>query len=66
MINFKALDQVPLLFYILALKTLVLCLGFAGVKIYQRRKVENDLKMEQAEKKKLAQQTLIDSLKKEE
>uniref|UniRef100_A0A3P8UJB2 Small integral membrane protein 11A n=1 Tax=Cynoglossus semilaevis TaxID=244447 RepID=A0A3P8UJB2_CYNSE len=64
--NWCALDQVPLLFYILALKTLVLCLGFAGVKIYQRRKVENDLKMEQAEKKKLAQQTLIDSLKKEE
>ncbi|KAF6737178.1 Small integral membrane protein 11 [Oryzias melastigma] len=38
MINWKALDSVPLLFYILALKTLLLCLAFAGVKIYQSRR----------------------------
>ncbi|KAL1282865.1 hypothetical protein QQF64_001668 [Cirrhinus molitorella] len=37
MINWKALDNVPVLLYILALKTLLLCLAFAGAKIYQRR-----------------------------
>ncbi|TDG96264.1 hypothetical protein EPR50_G00238030 [Perca flavescens] len=35
MINWKALDNVPLLLYILALKTLLLCMAFAGAKIYQ-------------------------------
>uniref|UniRef100_A0A3P9BPM8 Small integral membrane protein 11A n=1 Tax=Maylandia zebra TaxID=106582 RepID=A0A3P9BPM8_9CICH len=60
-----ALDNVPLLFYILALKTLLLCLGFAGVKIYQSKKAEAALKKQQAEKRRLAQQTqeLIDNLK---
>ncbi|XP_043965211.1 small integral membrane protein 11A-like [Gambusia affinis] len=66
MINWKALDNIPLLFYILALKTLLLCLAFAGVKIYQSRKVEEALKKEQAERRtRLAQQPqeLIDNLK---
>ncbi|KAF1371797.1 hypothetical protein PFLUV_G00272820 [Perca fluviatilis] len=35
MINWKALDNVPMLLYILALKTLLLCMAFAGAKIYQ-------------------------------
>lgn len=54
-----------MLFYILALKTLVLCLGFAGVKIYQSKKAQAALKKQQAEKRRLAQQTqeLIDNLK---
>ncbi|XP_036946658.1 small integral membrane protein 11A-like [Acanthopagrus latus] len=66
MINWKALDNVPILLYILALKTLLLCLGFAGVKIYQSKKAEEALKKQQAEKKRrLAQQTqeLLDNLK---
>ncbi|XP_034468664.1 small integral membrane protein 11A-like [Hippoglossus hippoglossus] len=65
MINWKVLDNVPMLLYILALKTLLLCLGFAGVKIYQGKKIEEALKREQAEKRKLAEQTqgLIDHLK---
>uniref|UniRef100_A0A4W6EZH2 Uncharacterized protein n=1 Tax=Lates calcarifer TaxID=8187 RepID=A0A4W6EZH2_LATCA len=44
MINWKALDNVPVLLYILALKTLLLCLGFAGVKIYQSKKAEEALR----------------------
>uniref|UniRef100_A0A3Q2E0Y4 Small integral membrane protein 11A n=2 Tax=Cyprinodon variegatus TaxID=28743 RepID=A0A3Q2E0Y4_CYPVA len=65
MINWKALDNVPLLFYILALKTLLLCLGFAGVKIYQSRKEDEALKKQQAERRRLAQQSqeLLDNLK---
>ncbi|XP_056287186.1 small integral membrane protein 11-like [Pseudoliparis swirei] len=65
MINWKALDNVPLLLYILALKTLVLCLGFAGVKIYQSNKLDKQLKKQEEEKKQLAQQTqdLIDNKK---
>ncbi|KAK2880407.1 hypothetical protein Q8A73_023105 [Channa argus] len=65
MINWKALDNVPVLLYILALKTLLLCLGFAGVKIYQSKKVEEAQKKEQAEKRRLAQQQeeLINNLK---
>ncbi|XP_061123511.1 small integral membrane protein 11-like [Syngnathus typhle] len=66
MINWKALDNVPVLLYILALKTLILCLGFAGVKIYQSKKAEAALKQQQqAERRKLAQNTqeLIEHLK---
>ncbi|KAG7258862.1 hypothetical protein CRUP_027466 [Coryphaenoides rupestris] len=65
MINWKALDNVPLLFYILALKTLVLCLGFAAVKIYQGRKVEAALRLQKEEERRLAQRTqeLIDNKK---
>lgn len=61
----QALDNVPVLLYILALKTLLLCLGFAGVKIYQSKKAEAALKKQQAEKRRLAQRTqeLIDNLK---
>ncbi|XP_064875024.1 small integral membrane protein 11-like isoform X1 [Oncorhynchus nerka] len=51
-----ALDNVPLLFYILALKTLVLCLGFAGVKIYQAKKEEAKLKIQRAEQRRIAEQ----------
>ncbi|KAL7370326.1 hypothetical protein ABVT39_025555 [Epinephelus coioides] len=65
MINWKALDNVPILLYILALKTLLLCLAFAGVKIYQSKKADEALKKQQAEKRRLAQQTqeLIDNKK---
>ncbi|XP_021484495.1 small integral membrane protein 11 [Meriones unguiculatus] len=51
--NWKVLDHVPLLLYILAAKTLILCLAFAGVKMYQRRRLEAKLQAEkkQAEKK---------------
>ncbi|KAF4119134.1 small integral membrane protein 11-like [Onychostoma macrolepis] len=65
MINWKALDNVPLLLYILALKTLVLCLAFAGAKIYQSKKADAALKQQTEMKKKLAQQTqeLIDDKK---
>ncbi|XP_055965391.1 small integral membrane protein 11 [Sorex fumeus] len=38
--NWKVLEHVPLLLYILAAKTLILCLAFAGVKIYQRRRLD--------------------------
>lgn len=47
--NWKVLEHVPLLLYILAAKTLILCLAFAGVKMYQRRSLEGKL---QAEKRK--------------
>ncbi|XP_004634401.1 small integral membrane protein 11A [Octodon degus] len=38
--NWKVLDHVPLLLYILAAKTLILCLAFAAVKMYQRKRLE--------------------------
>ncbi|KAJ8003852.1 hypothetical protein DPEC_G00152710 [Dallia pectoralis] len=65
MINWKALDNVPLLFYILALKTLILCMGFAGVKMYQARKEEEKLKKLRAEQRKIAEATqeLLDNKK---
>ncbi|XP_034720977.1 small integral membrane protein 11A-like [Etheostoma cragini] len=65
MINWKALDNVPLLLYILALKTLLLCMAFAGAKIYQSKKADQALKKQQEEKRRLAQQTqeLIDNKK---
>lgn len=61
----QALDNVPLLLYILALKTLLLCLAFAGAKIYQGRKADAALKKELAAKRLLAQQTqeLLDNKK---
>lgn len=64
-LSLQALDNVPVLLYILALKTLLLCLAFAGVKIYQSKKAEQVLKRQQAERRRLAQQTqeLIDNLK---
>ncbi|XP_031148031.1 small integral membrane protein 11A-like isoform X2 [Sander lucioperca] len=65
MINWKALDNVPMLLYILALKTLLLCMAFAGAKIYQSKKAEQALKKQQDERRRLAQQTqeLIDNKK---
>ncbi|XP_074483159.1 small integral membrane protein 11 [Sebastes fasciatus] len=65
MINWRALDNVPVLLYILALKTLLLCLAFAGAKIYQSKKADKALKKEQDEKRRLAQltQELIDNKK---
>ncbi|KAF7250763.1 Small integral membrane protein 11A [Varanus komodoensis] len=38
--------------YILAAKTLILCLAFAGVKVYQRKKLEEKMRKEQEEKQK--------------
>ncbi|KAM8976250.1 small integral membrane protein 11 [Pelodytes ibericus] len=38
--NWKVLEHFPLLLYILAAKTLIFCLAFAGVKIYQKNKLE--------------------------
>uniref|UniRef100_A0A7N5JAF4 Small integral membrane protein 11 n=1 Tax=Ailuropoda melanoleuca TaxID=9646 RepID=A0A7N5JAF4_AILME len=46
------LEHVPLLLYILAAKTLILCLAFAGVKIYQRKRLEAKQQKLEAEKKK--------------
>ncbi|OXB68635.1 hypothetical protein ASZ78_014282 [Callipepla squamata] len=46
----KALENFPLLMYILAAKTLILCLAFAGVKMYQSKKIEEKLKREREEK----------------
>ncbi|XP_006025763.1 small integral membrane protein 11A [Alligator sinensis] len=48
--NWRALENFPLLMYILAAKTLILCLAFAGVKIYQRKKIEERMKKERGEK----------------
>uniref|UniRef100_A0A8C5WQP1 Small integral membrane protein 11 n=1 Tax=Laticauda laticaudata TaxID=8630 RepID=A0A8C5WQP1_LATLA len=50
LLNWKALENFPLLMYILAAKTLILCLAFAGVKVFQRKRLEEKLKKEQAEK----------------
>ncbi|KAG7315666.1 hypothetical protein KOW79_020532 [Hemibagrus wyckioides] len=49
MINWRALDNVPLLLYILAAKTLLLCLAFAGAKLYQQKKVQAALKQKMTE-----------------
>ncbi|XP_032252853.1 small integral membrane protein 11A [Phoca vitulina] len=49
--NWKVLERVPLLLYILAAKTLILCLAFAGVKIYQRKRLEAKQQKLEAEKK---------------
>uniref|UniRef100_A0A8C6VAD1 Small integral membrane protein 11 n=1 Tax=Neogobius melanostomus TaxID=47308 RepID=A0A8C6VAD1_9GOBI len=67
MINYKALDNVPMLLYILALKTLLLCLAFAGVKMYQSRKADEALKKQHEDERRLAQRTqeLLDNLEHE-
>ncbi|XP_051006455.1 small integral membrane protein 11 [Acomys russatus] len=41
--NWKVLEHVPLLLYILAAKTLILCLAFAAVKLYQKKSLEAKL-----------------------
>lgn len=46
----QVLDHVPLLLYILAAKTLILCLAFAGAKIYQRKRLEARERQLEAEK----------------
>ncbi|NWS58333.1 SI11A protein, partial [Chunga burmeisteri] len=51
--NWKALENFPLLIYILAAKTLILCLAFAGVKMYQSKKIEEKLKREREAKLKM-------------
>ncbi|XP_040194867.1 small integral membrane protein 11A-like [Rana temporaria] len=48
--NWNALENFPLLMYILAAKTVLLCLGFACAKIYQSKKIEAKLKKEREEK----------------
>ncbi|XP_078513042.1 small integral membrane protein 11 [Lissotriton helveticus] len=53
-INWKVLDNFPLLLYILAAKTIILCLAFAGAKIYQSKRLEAKMKQEQEEKRKKA------------
>ncbi|XP_028582946.1 small integral membrane protein 11 [Podarcis muralis] len=50
LMNWKALENFPLLMYILAAKTLILCLAFAGAKMYQRKRLEEKMKKEQEEK----------------
>ncbi|XP_002721334.1 small integral membrane protein 11 [Oryctolagus cuniculus] len=50
--NWKVLEHVPLLLYILAAKTLILCLAFAGVKVYQRKRLEAKQQRLEAEKRK--------------
>uniref|UniRef100_A0A8C9MYF5 Small integral membrane protein 11 n=1 Tax=Serinus canaria TaxID=9135 RepID=A0A8C9MYF5_SERCA len=47
---FQALESFPLLMYILAAKTLILCLAFAGVKMYQSKKIEEKLKREREQR----------------
>ncbi|XP_028359777.1 small integral membrane protein 11 [Phyllostomus hastatus] len=53
--NWKVLEHVPLLLYILAAKTLILCLAFAGAKMYQRKRLEAKRQQLQAEKRKQAE-----------
>lgn len=49
---FQVLEHVPLLLYVLAAKTLILCLAFAGVKMYQRKRLEAKQQKLKVEKKK--------------
>ncbi|XP_072254369.1 small integral membrane protein 11 [Pyxicephalus adspersus] len=66
-IIWKALDNFPLLMYILAAKTMLLCLAFAGAKIYQSKRIEAKLKREQEEKlKRLAEEAEKDENYKKE
>lgn len=48
--SLEVLEHVPLLLYILAAKTLILCLAFAGVKMFQRRSLERKLQAEEKKK----------------
>ncbi|XP_042315248.1 small integral membrane protein 11A [Sceloporus undulatus] len=54
MLNWKALENFPLLMYILAAKTVILCLAFAGAKAYQRKRLEEKMKKEEEERLKRA------------
>uniref|UniRef100_F6XH62 Small integral membrane protein 11 n=1 Tax=Equus caballus TaxID=9796 RepID=F6XH62_HORSE len=51
----SVLEHVPLLLYILAAKTLILCLAFAGVKVYQRKRLEAKQRQLEAEKQQQAE-----------
>ncbi|XP_018431530.1 PREDICTED: small integral membrane protein 11A-like, partial [Nanorana parkeri] len=63
----QALDNFPLLMYILAAKTVLLCLAFAGVKIYQSKRIEAKMKQEQVERlKRLAEEAEKDDTDKKE
>ncbi|KAI5090173.1 hypothetical protein C0J45_20308, partial [Silurus meridionalis] len=53
---FQALENVPLLLYILAAKTLLLCLAFAGAKLYQQKKIEAAIKKQLEQERKLTQE----------
>ncbi|XP_072884627.1 tRNA-splicing endonuclease subunit Sen34 isoform X2 [Hemitrygon akajei] len=52
-LNWRVLENVPLLLYILAAKTLLLCLAFAGVKHYQSKRLEANLKRQREEAQRL-------------
>ncbi|XP_043540589.1 tRNA-splicing endonuclease subunit Sen34 isoform X1 [Chiloscyllium plagiosum] len=47
--NWQALGNVPFLLYLLAAKTLLLCLAFAGVKHYQGKRLQARLKRAEEE-----------------
>ncbi|KAB0341536.1 hypothetical protein FD754_018462, partial [Muntiacus muntjak] len=49
------LEHFPLLLYILAAKTLILCLAFAGVKVYQWKRLEAKQQKLEAERRKQAE-----------
>ncbi|XP_068126551.1 small integral membrane protein 11 [Hyperolius riggenbachi] len=53
-INWRALENFPLLLWILAAKTVLLCLAYAGAKIYQSKRIEAKLKQEQEERRRRA------------
>ncbi|XP_063298713.1 small integral membrane protein 11 [Pelobates fuscus] len=50
--NWSVLENFPLLLYILAAKSVLLCMLFAGVKIYQSNKIEAQLKLEREARRK--------------
>ncbi|XP_059805394.1 tRNA-splicing endonuclease subunit Sen34 isoform X2 [Hypanus sabinus] len=52
-LNWQALENVPLLLYILAAKTLLLCLAFAGAKHYQSKRLEAKLQRQREEAQRL-------------
>ncbi|XP_054348575.2 small integral membrane protein 11-like [Pongo pygmaeus] len=58
--NWKVLKHVHLLLYILAAKTLILCLAFAGVKIYQRKRLEAKQQKLEAERKKQSEKKITE------
>ncbi|XP_073474161.1 small integral membrane protein 11-like [Aquarana catesbeiana] len=65
--NWKVLENFPLLMYILAAKTVLLCLAFAAAKIYQSKRIEAKLKQEREEKlRRLAEEAEKDETEKKE
>ncbi|XP_068931061.1 small integral membrane protein 11 [Petaurus breviceps papuanus] len=53
--SWKALENLPLLIYILIAKSIILCLAFAGAKMWQRKRLEaqRQQKLETVQKKKI-------------